>query len=157
MTVNRSIGVELAEGAHRLVDRLMLFGRSTRPALLLGAAVFAYFNQPVVRFMDAYPAYEGAAVTAMGLILMTAAMTVRRDFLGIIFGIAAFVIGTTWLGDAFDDAVKRAARNDNRCFRIETEMLSSKPPRTDLPEIYQALGCRPISALYMMKSPPSRR
>ena len=156
MIASRSIGAQLAESAHRLVDQLMLFGRSTRPALILGAAVFAYFNQPVIRFMDAYPAYEGAAVTAMGLILMTAAMTVRRDFLGIIFGIAAFVVGTMWLGDAFDDAVKRAARNDNRCFRIENEMLSTKPPRDDLPELYQALGCRPISTLYMMKAPAGR-
>ena len=156
MAENRSIGAQLAEGAHRVVDQIMLFGRSTRPALVIGAAVFAYFNQPVIRFMNAYPAYEGAAVIAMGLILMTAAMTVRRDFLGIILGIAGFAIGTIWLGDDFDDAVARAARNDSRCFRIETEMLSEKPPRDDLPEIFQALGCHPISTLYMPKASGTR-
>jgi len=153
---DQSFGAQLAEGAHNLVDRLMLFGSATRPALVIGAAVFAYFNQPIVRFMDAYPAYEGAAITAMGLLLVTAAMTVQRDFIGIVFGLGAFALGTVWIGDAVDDAVARAARNDNRCFRIETEMLSDKPPRSDLPDIYQALGCRPMSTLYMMKDSPGR-
>lgn len=153
MASDRSFGAQLVSWADALVERLIVFGRKTTPALVIGAAIFAYFNQPVIRFIDTYPAYEGGAVIAIGLLLVVAAMTVRRSFIGIIVGIAGFVVGTMWIGDALDVAVARSAQNDVRCYRIETEMLSDRPPRTDLPDLYQALGCRPMTALYTVPKP----
>jgi hypothetical protein len=39
--------------------------------------------------------------------------------------------------------LSRVETNDRRCRIIETEMMRGMPRRTDLPEMFQAFGCRP--------------
>lgn len=38
---------------------------------------------------------------------------------------------------------KASQANDQRCYQLELDMLSAKPRRSDGPDIFQALGCRP--------------
>jgi len=46
-------------------------------------------------------------------------------------------------GDFFDQAARDLDANDNRCLAIQRDMLSSMPLRSDGPDLFQALGCRP--------------
>lgn len=40
-------------------------------------------------------------------------------------------------------AVQDEAANDRRCIAIQADMLSSMPLRSDGPDLFQALGCKP--------------
>jgi hypothetical protein len=94
-----------------------------------------------------YPAYEGACAFVLSLVLVTVAIELKHDLLGLLVGIIG--LGLSWwlLSNAIDTAASSAADNDRRCWRIEREMLSAHPRRTDLPDVFTALGCRPQTRL----------
>lgn len=54
--------------------------------------------------------------------------------------VAAVSAAVTFL---FFQSVSNEAANDRRCLAIQRDMLSSMPLRSDGPELFQALGCRP--------------
>lgn len=137
-----TIAAKLQSAWTRQLDRFASFGAAAYPALLVGAAVFAYFLQPVLRFMPYYRAYEGAGILAMGLILSRVAFKFERDALGLFLGLFAVGTGLYFLNDGIEAAMASGLRNDQRCAIIEQDMLSEKPSRPDLPDLFNALGCR---------------
>lgn len=129
------------------VDHLSKVGKSAYPGLIIGAAVFAFFMQPLIKFIDSAHALPAALALSGGLILATTAILLNRDFLGILFGIAGMFLGTGLLLNEVDNASKLANINDQRCMIIEKDMVSSKPSRNDLPDLFTAFGCRPQTNL----------
>jgi hypothetical protein len=125
-----------------LVERSAKFAGAAYPALVIAVAVFAFFMQPVLRFMAYYPAYEGSLALGMGLILVRVASKMDGDVISFVAGFAGVGIGAFWLTNAIDAAVVKASTNDKRCYAIEQVMLSKRAPRSDLADLFNALGCR---------------
>jgi len=142
MSRRDDIARDICQGWHSLLDRLVAFGSVAYAPLIVGAAVFAFFAQPLSPYLSAYRGYEGAVVLTSGLILMRAGFERQRDLFSIIFAAIAVWLGAYWLNEAIEEAAARAAANDRRCWHIEVEMLRAAPRRNDLPDLFEALGCR---------------
>jgi hypothetical protein len=56
---------------------------------------------------------------------------------------------TTWVNSHFVAASEAATSNRQRCAAIQQEMLAARPRRSDLPEIFSALGCAPTGSEMM--------
>lgn len=135
----------MSAAAHRAMDRLFVFARAAGPATFVGAALFAYFTQSMARYVDVYAAYGAAIAFTMALVVVSVAYTLERDVFGVVVGLIGLFAGLYLLNEVVENAAKQASINDQRCLRIEIEMLSATPRRSDLPEVFAALGCRPQS------------
>jgi len=58
-------------------------------------------------------------------------------------GLAAVLISAIALIGTLMPLVNRDPANSRRCLAIQRDMLSSMPLRSDDPDLFQALGCRP--------------
>jgi hypothetical protein len=108
------------------------------------AAVAAYVFQPAQRFVAPEHLFLGGMFLIMGL--LPATVFRRRDlprvFLWGVAGVIAFGAGVLFF--AASDAVDQSEWNDQRCSRIQSAMLHpTGRTRTDLPDLFTALGCRP--------------
>lgn len=108
------------------------------------AVVGTYFAGPVLRFVP------GGLLAGLGLMLAFGASSIwgiiierrkptRAHYFSMVVAVVAFV-GLT--AAVFWGAI-RSDVNDTRCEHIQREMLLPAPRRSDLPDIYTALGCRP--------------
>lgn len=57
--------------------------------------------------------------------------------------LAALIVSGAALIGTVAPFLKRDATNDKRCLAIQRDMLSARPRRSDSPDLFQALGCRP--------------
>lgn len=57
--------------------------------------------------------------------------------------IAALTIAVIIFMMATSSATKDSRANDARCLAIQQDMLAAEPKRTDGPDLFQALACRP--------------
>jgi hypothetical protein len=108
------------------------------------AAVAAFVFQSVERFANREHLFLGGMFTIFALLAIMSYRVFRGPVIQlygamIVLGFSAcllFLTGT--------DAMKRSDWNDERCYRIQTAMLHPSPTtRTDLPDLFQALQCRP--------------
>lgn len=139
----------------RQLDRLAMFFSAAYPALIVAALVFAFFTQPALRFLAIYPAFEGSMVLGLGIILVRVSYMLGRDVMGLVMGSAAVIVGAFWLDAAIESAMRTAAANDRRCWYIEREMLSARPRRSDLPDLFTALACRPQGDALAARTEPA--
>jgi hypothetical protein len=124
--------------------------RKTRQALMDAAApligcsvVIGFTVSPLLRFAD--PARFAISGGVLGLCLIATYMIAFSDFREpwwsfICYGTAAAALVAIW---TLYDAGDAARVNDRRCLAIQRDMLSAHPRRTDGPDLFQALGCRP--------------
>jgi hypothetical protein len=114
-----------------------LIARVTLPVI-----VAAFLIQPDVALMSAPERLTLLAVIILGLIMMEAAgylVGVWRLVLVAIATALAMGMYTYVVADAQSDKLS----NDKRCAAIQRDMLAAQPRRTDGPDLFQALGCRP--------------
>lgn len=108
------------------------------------AAVAAYVFQPAQRFVAPEHLFLGGMFLVMGL--LPATVFRRRDMpQAYLWGVAAVIaLGAAVLFFAANDAVNQSEWNDQRCVRIQKAMMHpTGRTRTDLPDLFTALGCRP--------------
>lgn len=108
------------------------------------AAVLAFAAQPILRFADPFLLLMFGIVVAASAAMLAAARLVTPDrprrMVFWSFMAAPFVTLVAVAADAGD----KSDWNDRRCLRIETAMLGAvTDARDDLPDLFQALGCRP--------------
>ncbi|MEG3176634.1 hypothetical protein U1872_10370 [Sphingomonas sp. RB3P16] len=108
------------------------------------AAVAAYVFQPAQRFVALEHLFLGGMLLIMGL--LPATVFRRRDpprvYLWMVAGVIAS--GAVVLFFAANDAVDQSEWNDQRCIRVQSAMLHpTGRTRTDLPNLFTALGCQP--------------
>lgn len=76
-------------------------------------------------------------------VLATAFETARKWSTFLKFAMPTVVVVTAAVSFVFFQSVSNEAANDKRCLAIQRDMLSSMPLRSDGPDLFQALGCRP--------------
>ncbi len=129
-----------ATGQRSFADTIEVIYVGAVPA----AAVLAFVTQPLLRLADPdwlfYAGLWGAGAIAM----LAGARYVRPDRLRRVVFWIYMIIPLIALVIIPARALEKANWNDLRCARIETAMLHPGPEtRDDLPDVFQALGCRP--------------
>ena len=107
--------------------------------------VGAYFLNPVL------PLFPPVILLWIALAAISALVWLYRPWVaGPIVGWASIIIGggsllavVYLLKTAADDVAINAVANQRRCLAIQRDMLASQPRRSDGPDLFQALGCRP--------------
>jgi hypothetical protein len=108
------------------------------------AAVLAFVTQPLLHLVDPDWLFYAGLWVAGAVAMLMAARRFRPDrsrrqvfWLYMLVPLIALIVIAA-------NALERANWNDLRCARIETAMLHPDPnTRDDLPDVFQALGCRP--------------
>lgn len=126
---------------------------------VLAAAVVAFCTQPLMRYVD--PDWYLAGGTFLGASFLGFSVLISHEkrghaiFWGATGGILACA-GIYFLAIGAARADKAAIANDQRCLTIQRDMLSAKPQRSDGPDLFQALGCRPQGEGGVAALPSSR-
>lgn len=112
-------------------------------AMLIIAAVSAYFAAPILRFVNPVP------LATFGLMLGVGAggswVAIRSDWgwkwlvPTAVLGLVGLLLIALFITDAFVASEK----NDERCAAIQHDMLSASPRRSDGAALFEALACRP--------------
>lgn len=138
-------------GGFRACRRLVLSGMANEhrpftqllPIFTTGAAIAVVGSGPLLRFVDPVTVWTVALGLAAAVIinLLTEQEGLERwqQVLAWAFmtSACAVIIWTT------SDWIAAARANDRRCLAIQRDMLSARPRRSDSPDLFQALGCRP--------------
>ncbi|MDJ0278733.1 hypothetical protein QLH51_18225 [Sphingomonas sp. 2R-10] len=114
----------------------------------IGLLALAWFSAPLIRYADAVElARCGLCAFFIALTLERShrsdSVLVRQIARGAFVGVAVMTVLSA--GQVFVKARQSAWHNDRRCAIIEGEMLRGTPRRNDLPDMFQAFGCRPQS------------
>lgn len=108
-----------------------------------GAAVAAFTAAPLLRYADPVELWFAGIAIAGAIVISLVEDEQPHGWVGILltrlFGYGAIVFAVWWVSDW----TKSARANDRRCLAIQRDMLSSMPLRSDDPDLFQALGCRP--------------
>lgn len=117
--------------------------RTAGAAILMTAAALAFFMAPLLRFYN-----PGLFATAGGAFIAGAMyiwISWRLDFHKSWSGVSYFIFAATVAQLAYltYDACKASESNDARCRVIQHDMLSANPIRSDGPDLFAALQCRP--------------
>ncbi|MEP9401065.1 hypothetical protein [Sphingomonas sp. VNH70] len=112
----------------------------------IGLLTLAWFSAPLIRYADAVElARCGLSAFVIVLALERAhrgrTRRVRQLAAGMFLG--ATVMTVLFATQIFVQARELAWHNDRRCRVMEAEMLRGSPRRGDLPDMFQAFGCRP--------------
>lgn len=118
-------------------------------ASALLCALYIMFSVP--RLTSAFDALKSYASNKDSELDATAIRDrVDGIFLSIVLLLPAFVLGFASIILFFAGSATFAANfefsdgnNDRRCLAIQRDMLSARPRRSDSPDLFQALGCRP--------------
>ena len=126
----------LIENTYNIITKLF-------SPIIAGCAIFAYLNQNLISFIPAYKSYQVGFSSFVGLIVAGLALRFREDVVGVILLLTCPVAFIAMAGSMFEDAATLASAHERRCQKIEAEMLAIKPRRSDLPDLFSALECRP--------------
>jgi hypothetical protein len=108
------------------------------------ALVAAYVFQPVQRFASYGLLFLGGLLIAMALVPRMVIPRHRMSTAGLWTIGTPLVLAGAVLFLAGQAALHRSDWNDRRCMRLQRAMLHPTPTtRTDLPDVFTALGCRP--------------
>ncbi len=112
----------------------------------VGLVVAYAFGAPVLRFVPPAPLFVFGFL-ACTTVAVSYFNSLYRDLIGVRFGMVVnlMLIGLTGVTGCFFvvQAAKDAVTNDARCLAIQRDMLAAHPRRSDGPDLFQALGCRP--------------
>lgn len=112
-------------------------------SLLVIGAMVAWFSQPMLRFVDPDWLAGSATLLAAGSAAVYLDLAnegwKKTTYLWMVMAI----VGAGLLWWTWSQALGVTAMNDRRCAVIERDMLSAQPIRSDGPDLFQALGCRP--------------
>lgn len=114
--------------------------------LALAAAVLAFCTQPLMRYVDPDWYLAGGTFVGgsfLGLSLFIAEEERLRSIFWGVSGAIMACVGVFFLAVGAARADTASIANDQRCLTIQNDMLSAKPQRSDGPDLFQALGCRP--------------
>jgi hypothetical protein len=139
----------------------ILFDRRLLQALATTATIFAtsmaFFASPIVRFVDPGQLVLTGFVFAIGTAMVWFSTLVGEGSrLSLLFNLLIAVAGVLGLLSVIGHGWYASALNDRRCLDIERGMLAVHPTRSDLPDLFQALGCRPRTTLRIVAEGPSR-
>lgn len=119
--------------------------RDTAWGMAAALVVISYCAAPFLQYthpgnlLSLGAALGGSLVAIYGLFIY-------RGLAGFIFLLVTIAFGSMFV-DRLQKTVKPAAisveANQRRCLAIQKDMLSSSPLRSDGPDLFQALGCRP--------------
>jgi hypothetical protein len=110
-----------------------------------GFALFFYFAQPLLFWAAPAELALGGALTGLGVFLVYLELLDNRPEVSpkATYGTMFFIIGTGMLGVALISASYSWDANQEDCRRIQNAIQHPTPrTRKDLPEVFQALGCR---------------
>ena len=122
------------------------------PALLL-----AFFLQPDIAAasIDTRAGLAGVAVATLIALETLFSFVEGRGWRGLCLAIILLSAGTI-----FDELLRPDKQsvhaNDHRCLAIQHDMLSAHPRRSDSPDLFQALGCRPQGSGGVYAPPTAR-
>ncbi|WP_433910368.1 hypothetical protein [Sphingomonas yabuuchiae] len=113
---------------------------------VLAAAVIAFCMQPLMRYVD--PDWYLAGGTFLGASFLGFSLFISDEerLHSLLWGAAGAILalaGVYFLAVGAYRADMAAIANDQRCLTIQRDILSAKPRRSDGPDLFQALGCRP--------------
>jgi hypothetical protein len=121
------------------------------------ALIAAFVFQPAVAILN-----EGQRVRLWVLLIVVMAALglalsypIDRWLRAVIVAAACYFLAIGWTWIAHPNVVTAAA-NDRRCLAIQGDMLSARPRRSDGPDLFQALGCRPQGEGNVFAPPPKR-
>lgn len=112
----------------------------------MGMLIVWAFAAPILRYVQASDIW--AVGVALGVVIYAGYWAMiyfdSRDgkamlIVALLFAIFAVYLTAPMLDHAFADS----AANDKRCLAIQRDMLSARPRRSDGPDLFQALSCRP--------------
>lgn len=126
-------------------------------SIIVCAAVLAFAIQPLLRF------YAPGSLLNVGIcfIIVAVGFAVIRGHVAeldkpegrphakgsianiITATVVAFLVAAVLFISATSQATRDLHANEARCLAIQHDMLSSMPLRSDDPDLFQALGCRP--------------
>jgi hypothetical protein len=111
-----------------------------------GLLVAYALSAPLIRYADPEALQIVGFLIAGVIFCGHAAMTDRPSNFTRVMPIATILAAASvaWIASSMLNHASWASRaNDARCMAIQNDMLSAHPRRTDSPDLYQALGCRP--------------
>lgn len=107
------------------------------------ALVAGYFAAPLLKYAEPGSLYLTGGLFGVGVGSWWAltgyeSPTWQKVIAGllILWGAISLLVMLGW-------AIETSRANDQRCLAIQRDMLSSMPFRSDGPDLFQALGCRP--------------
>jgi hypothetical protein len=107
------------------------------------AATFAYFSAPLLAFADAGVVAGAGSLFGVGAAGAWLALRQRWGLWWQSTYTAAALAGGLLLAYEITHTVASYGHNQERCATIQGDMLSPRPRRSDGPDLFQALGCRP--------------
>lgn len=134
-----------------LVDRRLLQALATTATIF--ATSVAFFASPIVRFVDPGQLALTGFVFATGAAMVWFSTLVGEGSrIALLFNLLIAVAGVLGLLSVIGHGWYASALNDRRCLDIEQGMLAAHPTRADLPDLFQALGCRPRTTLRIVST-----
>lgn len=117
--------------------------RHATTAFVAGAAVFAFFAQPVLPFADPLDVFCAGGIFACVVVLvwthsLQATTQSRQIFLSLVITAAMLLVIFQLI-----PAVEQAEANDRRCRLLEQEMIASTGRRVEIAALFSAVKCRP--------------
>lgn len=112
-------------------------------AVLVVTATFAYFSAPLLAFADA--GTIAIAGSSLGMGAAGSWLAVRQGWSRWWQWpyAAVALLGAALLTHEISRTTTLYGHNQKRCASIQGDMLSVTPRRSDGPDLFQALGCRP--------------
>lgn len=110
------------------------------------AVITVYMGGGLLRYGDPVGLFVAALCAGGMLSTFHVGMLMRYAWLLIIPGLffVLFSLGFFQVAPSLLPSMARASRaNDKRCLALQRDMLSEHPLRSDDPDLFQALGCRP--------------
>lgn len=112
--------------------------------LVAAGALFAFFAQPILRFVSPLDLVMGGAALASAIVaLWTRLVSASSDRQIMLSLIAAPILMMAFFLVVIYPAVGRAEDHDRRCRAIERHMFSDSAESERMPAIFAALQCRP--------------
>ncbi len=112
-------------------------------AVTVPVLLCAYIAQPDVASLTvAWRLGLLTAALAALVIFEHVAESERKDLRLLMVIVAVGIVGIAFAG-GLREQYQNTLTNNKRCLAIQRDMLSSLPLRSDDPELFQALGCRP--------------
>lgn len=112
----------------------------------IAAAVLAYFSAGEMAAADPIPLASAGLFLALAIIVDHHANTTEPSRWTIVMMVASVLLfcgGAGIVNYVASQAEQSIHANQARCLAIQRDMLSAHPRRSDSPDLFQALGCRP--------------
>jgi len=120
--------------------------------------IIAYSVSPLIPYADPLHFAAVGIFAASAVYTRHTAATSNGPLSKLMFAVAACCLLTAgYMSIRVTSEIKHNySANSRRCLAIQTDMLAAMPRRTDDPDMFQALGCRPLGEGSVYASPRKR-